>query len=367
MNSNSKTFYENNFNLIRLFAAAQVAHGHLVTIFQLETTWYHAAILKFFAFFPGVPIFFFISGFLISKSWETSRSWKDYAIKRIARIQPALIVSVIIAISLTFVSGYLGHLSIPVSLMDIALLFLAKITILQFFNPDYLRSYGDGVLNGSLWTITVELQFYILIPLVYYCLKAQASKVRNLIFLVVIFIGANISFDLLHDMYARTVAIKLLRMTFLPWFFMFLMGVLFQSKFDLFYKYLSGRFVWLLPIYLLSGYAGKKIGFDFGNSLNPIAFTILTCLIFSAAYTKKPIAELILGNADVSYGLYLYHMPVINYFIYLNFERSYFSAMLIAIITLLISITSWYVIENPSLVAAKKIVSKRYGNDKKQF
>lgn len=359
MNLNSKTFYENNFNLIRLFAAAQVAHVHLVTIFQLQAAWFHVAILQFLGFFPGVPIFFFISGFLISKSWETSRSWKDYAIKRVARIQPALIVSVIIAITLTFVSGYVGQLSTPVSFADIALLFIAKTTIVQFFNPDYLRGYGDGVLNGSIWTITIEIQFYILIPLVYYYFKLDKGRLRNLIFLVVIFVGTNLIFDLLHDHYAKTIAMKLLRMTFLPWFFMFLMGVLFQRKFDFFYKYLSGRFLWLLLTYILSCYAFKKIGFDFGNSLNPVSFVILACLIFSAAYTKKPIADLILGHTDISYGLYLYHMPIINYFIYVNFDRSYFSGMLIVLITLLISLTSWFVIENPSLRAVKKITSKR--------
>ena len=41
-------------------------------------------------------------------------------------------------------------------------------------HPDFLRGYGVGVLNGSLWTIPVELQFYALVPLIYWSLSLRA-------------------------------------------------------------------------------------------------------------------------------------------------------------------------------------------------
>ena len=65
----------NNFDLIRLCAATQViilhAADHL-RLFQVSGT--VGAIVSVIGFFPGVPTFFFISGFLISKSWESSAS-----------------------------------------------------------------------------------------------------------------------------------------------------------------------------------------------------------------------------------------------------------------------------------------------------
>lgn len=49
--------------------------------------------LAFIDLFPGVPIFFFISGFLISKSFEENSVLKEYALNRILRIYPGLLTS----------------------------------------------------------------------------------------------------------------------------------------------------------------------------------------------------------------------------------------------------------------------------------
>lgn len=45
-------------------------------------------------------------------------------------------------------------------------------SVVQFYNPDLLRGYGVGVLNGSVWTIPVELQYYAVLPLLYLAVKA---------------------------------------------------------------------------------------------------------------------------------------------------------------------------------------------------
>jgi peptidoglycan/LPS O-acetylase OafA/YrhL len=290
MKAADTNFFENNFNLIRLFAAAQVAHYHLISIYQLEVFHAHQQLVKFLGFFPGVPIFFFISGFLISKSWENSYSWKDYAIKRAGRIEPALIASVILAIVLTWSAGYFSQLNSP-SASDLLTLFLAKISILQFYNPEYLRSYGDGVMNGSLWTITVEIQFYILIPVVYLLLLKRYSA-SKLIILIIAFTAINLVFDYLRPLHSHELIYKLSNVSFLPWFFMFLTGVLFQKHFDFFYGLLRGKFLIILVMYITLCYLLKPLNIDYGNSLNPVIFIALCCLTFSAAYSAKTLAHL---------------------------------------------------------------------------
>lgn len=349
---NKKIFFENNFNLIRLVAAVQVAHYHLVSIYGLHTISLHESLVKLWGFFPGVPIFFFISGFLISRSWESSVTWKSYFIKRLARIEPALIVSVIFALSLVFASGYFHREH--ASLGDIALLFFSKITLFQFYNPEYLRAYGDGVLNGSLWTIVVEIQFYLVLPLIYVILRAKSISNRALIALILVFVGANAIYDFLLYGFQGQVFMKLAKVSFLPWFFMFLVGAFFQTNFKFFHELLCGKFPFVFLLYIALCYMGSFFGVDFGNSFNPIYFVFLACLVFSAAYTCPAISGRLLGGSDISYGIYLYHMPIINYFLYVSFDKSYYVATLIAFTVILVSCLSWYLVEKPALKFAKK-------------
>lgn len=348
-----KAFHENNFNIIRLLAALQVAHYHLVAIYSSSVTETHQLLIKFLGLFPGVPIFFFISGFLISRSWERSGSAKAYFLKRAARIEPALIASVLLALALTWASGYFSSRS-DVSFYSIAMVLLAKVTFLQFYNPDFLREYGDGVLNGSLWTITVELQFYFILPLLYIILLKRSSSSRIAI-LILVFIAINLIYDFLHDDFSDNILFKLFHVSFMPWFFMFLTGAFFQKNFAFFYKILKGKFLLIFILYISISFLAKHLGADYGNSLNPFIFFILSCLIFSAAYSPVMLSDKLIGHTDISYGTYLYHMPIINFFLYMGFPRNYLMGSCIFALIILTSIASWYFIERPCLEGAKRI------------
>ena len=56
---------KNNFDLIELFAAFQVLLTHSAKYFKVDNY-----LIDFLSVFPGVPIFFFVSGYLIFSSYQ---------------------------------------------------------------------------------------------------------------------------------------------------------------------------------------------------------------------------------------------------------------------------------------------------------
>ena len=140
--------------------------------------------------------------------------------------------------------------------LDWGVLYLAKTTLVQFYNPDFMRAYGDGVLNGSLWTITVELQFYFLVPIIYALFKLLDSEALNfkLIALIILFLLINRIYTYIPAEYHKEIGYKLFRVSFLPWFYMFLFGLFVQKNFDFFYKLLAGRVILIFILYCVIGY-----------------------------------------------------------------------------------------------------------------
>src|SRR5438552_3586792 len=77
----------NNFDVLRALAALQVLVRHAIEHLHITSLQSTGA---FIDYFPGVPIFFVVSGFLISRSWERAPSVKHYLLNRGLRIYPAL-------------------------------------------------------------------------------------------------------------------------------------------------------------------------------------------------------------------------------------------------------------------------------------
>jgi len=82
----------NHFNFIRLFAAFLVFYGNTYALIGAGTA---KTVLNHEL---GVFIFFAISGYLISMSWDKDPSLKQFFIRRSLRIFPALAVVTLISV-----------------------------------------------------------------------------------------------------------------------------------------------------------------------------------------------------------------------------------------------------------------------------
>jgi len=332
------TFRVNNFDMIRLIAALQVAIYHIIV--HLDIAHSHSVILTILSYFPGVPIFFFVSGFLISRSYESNSFINEYTHNRILRIYPALIVCTFISLFSVYLTGYFA--SVDFSIFEFVAWVIGQISFIQFYNPEFMREFGIGVLNGSLWTICVELQFYILIPVIYWIFSVINKKKTNynlliLIFIFTIFHALKYNF---YDEYSEKI--------------MFLVGVFFQKNFITLHKALSGKVFYLFLFYLSASYFSVEyIGWSLGNGINPILYLFLAVLIFSFAYSFPKLSQKIFKGNDISYGVYIYHAPILNVLMYYGYTAKTLYAIVAIITLLLFAVVSWFCIEKNCLKLKK--------------
>lgn len=328
----------NNFDLIRLFAALQVVCLH--SFGHLKVPVPRPAIV-FLDYFSGVPIFFVISGFLISMAWDRAPVPRQYAWNRLLRIYPALWACLLVCIVLFLSCGVR-----PDSAKGFGAWLLAQLTIFQFYNPDFLRGFGTGVLNGALWTIPIELQFYILLPLL-----ATAAKDRRLVWAAFILASAAMMVvstpSVLNPL---TMFQKLLSVSIVPWLFYFMVGVMTRLLFEAYPSVFKGKGLAWTGVYALwmAVEIYFQIGGRHGKPLNIVTLVLLGMLAVSLAFTRPRLSSALLKGNDISYGVYLYHIPVINLMLFLGIGGTRGFTFVLAG-ALAAAALSWRLIERPAL------------------
>ncbi len=83
---------------------------------------------------------------------------------------------------------------------------------------------------------------------------------------------------------------------------------------------------------------------------------MLAITTFSIAFTSTHLAEKLLKHNDISYGIYIYHMPVINTVIALNIGGTVFKLLISSIIVINLAILSWIFVEKRAIRLKKATV-----------
>lgn len=333
-------FKENNLDFLRLFFAFQVMVMHAVMWSTPEKQSYFS-FLNFLSYLPGVPAFFFVSGFLIYASYEKSPSTLNYFKNRIYRLWPGLIFASLGGLFFVILARYI-NLDDSGSLKENIIWFISQITIGQAWNPDSFRPLGTGVVNGALWTITVEIFFYISIPIIFWLEKKNKYTIYFLfIASFVIYCFGNYSLKV-YSIDGKALY-EYLSLTPIVWGWMFLLGSIAYKKINIIEKYFH-YLILGLPIMLICILIDLENSFLFnpmGNRLGIIYFIAFASLILFIGFNFYNLNL----SFDISYGTYIWHCILINFFLVLNI----YSVLGIIVSSLLVGLFSWFYIEKPIL------------------
>lgn len=340
---NTREAHGNNFNLIRLLAALQVLAVHALNHLEFE-----GALVTALKVVPGVPTFFFISGLLICMSYERmhAQGLRAFFTNRALRIFPALWACVAVSTLAVMATGYLRTQSFSVA--HFLAWVIGQASFAQFYNPGFMREFGVGVLNGALWTITVELQFYLLTPLLFY-LMTRRSAVFALLF--VASLSLNVWFRFYLD-WSR-LGMKLAYVSFMPWVYMFMLGfAIAHWRHAL--RALESRLKlrWLVPAYVVSMVVVGHYDTNASNAINPLSYLVLALCLLKLSTLRLPLPSRVtdfVARNDFSYGMYLYHMPVINLLLFVGWFTAHINVVAAFAFGTTAAVLSWFLVEKPAL------------------
>ena len=328
----SKTIYkfdykQNCFDILRLVAITIVMLSHAFRHFGIEKPSY---LLFLTDGSIGVMMFFAMSGFLIMGAYERSlqkgNSYWNFILNRILRLYPAIVCSFLILSIYRFIFTGLSPISIEYLKFSLDYLFLGR--------------------YGALWVIPVEIVFYIVTPIVY---NMRGGKKYLWILILLIFWQFNI-WDkfLIANLQKIPVLGRYFGIDFFICFiYEFLIGSFLYFNKDVIISILEKKWilflVWgcFIAWYIVYSYTEIIPAFgEMHNAVNGMFVPFLT--IFTGYIYNRRI------KLDISYGIFIYHMLVINFLKTVN-VNGIWGILITLVITPIIALVSAITVERIAL------------------
>lgn len=340
---------DNNLNLIRAVAASAVLVSHAVPISQ------GAGILEPLKALTGyklgtqaVFVFFAISGFLISMSFQRSSSWTSFLVARFLRLLPGLIVSLVLVAFLLgpLVSslGPLAYMAAPETYT-----FLIRNTILiapQNTLPGVFETHPYPTVEGSIWTLFYEVVCYMGV----FVIGVLGILGRPAL------VAIGMGFYGLAWFWVEAYGVSILRLERLQTLSLpFVIGV--------------GFYVWrhmlVISVFGVIGLVLVAILARGTLAYEPALILALSYGTFYLAYVPgRRVARFLRSYnrlGDYSYGIYVYAFPLQGFAVWLFGPQTPAFNMAVAFpMTLLCAIASWHLVEGPAM-ALKPAIMRRLG------
>lgn len=323
----------NSFDEMRFILAMIVVFGHAT---QLSS---NAPLRPFDDVFDthvAVSGFFAVSGYLVTKSYLSSAGLRDYFGKRLRRIYPAYLGVILFCLGIGALTTSLPletFFTHPETLRYLA----ANLSLMNFLQPSLPGALQDNhltALNGSLWTIKVEVMLYFTVP--FLCLFYRS--LGHAVTLALCLAGALVWYLYFTYYFGHPLG-PTIGYQFPGQMGYFVMGSV------LGFVTLSRVQLGLITVIFLLYYFAARPQMPAPWSGG---FDMILIALFVIAIAASPILSIGIGRfGDVSYGIYLFHFPIIQAAEHFKLNESHPILTLIGTValTLLMALLSWHVIE----------------------
>jgi len=324
----------NNFTAFRLLLALWVLLGHYkIFTGNFDPPW------PFEYAMAAVDCFFVVSGYLVTSSFDRDSDFLRFYVRRFFRIYPLYIT--IVAIQ-TVLLGALDSAGIAANAGPLLHYFLANAAFANFLDHNLghgtLASLVDPNLNPSMWTLKIEVGFYLILPFLW--LGVRRYGLSLLVAIFVLSAAYYEAFDLTgHYPYAKQLPGEM------QYFVLGIAAYLYRDRLVI------GRALGLVlavvaaVVFTLMVRTHAAIVFP----LVVGAFTVLVAL------ATPPIRL----RTDISYGVYLLHAPVIQLSLLFGIYRPDWLGVIATVtVVLFLSVVVERLIEAPGIAFGKYLAQR---------
>lgn len=332
----------NNLDSFRMLAALLVIYGHASIFLPDQST--NDFVYDWLEFdYSGslaVKFFFMLSGLLVTHSLLTQPKIIPFLIRRTARIFPGLLVCVFLSV---FVVGLMvTSLSAEAYLLHPQTwrywLHNSSLIGLQWELPGVFTAAKTSTVNGSLWTLPLEILCYLSLAIFFTLILKHHRRVASLILFIVI------GLVFLSDLFWPSDLLKFKESLLLGG--CFCIGALAAVHAHQIVLNWNGIVASLIVALLLWQTPLQQVVF--------YCVLFYLCLYLSGT---QLFAQTFRLPGDPSYGIYIYGFLIQQCLANLFPEQGIlFNQVIAAIIAIAVGYLSWYFIEKPAIKRIRKII-----------
>lgn len=303
---------ENNFTLLRLVLALLVVCGHFKILPSSQAT---SGIFGYADF--AVDAFFIISGYLVYASYDKNPNTGSFYIRRMFRIYPLYFVTVVVqGLAMAIVAG--GILQNGSELLRYWGFNLVMANFKAYDLGELLKNAHNPGINPSLWTLKIEVAFYLTLPLLWYLMR-------------------RFNYSLLIPLYIASVAYTIIAL---------------HLGYPTAAKQLPGKLSYFIVGFVLYRHR-DSMKFSLPVNIAILAVVFASCNLRTQLW-MLPVYPLCVGmivficalrlpaiplKLDISYGVYLFHGPLIQFALVLGLFQDTLAFLLLLIVTVCIMAT----------------------------